>query len=87
MIPSTKLPHNTPSQIKLFIFLFGTFFYNLAIGSISELVEECLLSNFPQKTFQIEHHNVQSLRTWFPKSYLGIKFHLLKIFIRNVFAY
>jgi hypothetical protein len=34
----------------------------------------------------LQDHNVHTSKTWFFESYLGLKFHLLRIFNKNVFA-
>jgi hypothetical protein len=34
----------------------------------------------------LQNHDVQTSKTWFFKSFLGLKFHLLRIFNKNVFA-
>jgi hypothetical protein len=34
----------------------------------------------------LQDHNVQTSKTWIFKSFLGLKFHLLRIFNKNVFT-
>jgi hypothetical protein len=34
----------------------------------------------------LQDHNVQTSKTRFFKSFIGLKFHLLRIFNKNVFA-
>jgi hypothetical protein len=38
------------------------------------------------KLHYLQDHNVQTSKAWFFKSSLGLKFHLLRIFNKNVFA-
>jgi hypothetical protein len=50
-----------------------------------------LLKNVPskihnEKLHQLQNHNVQTSKTSFFKSCLGMKFHLLRIFKKDVFA-